>query len=75
MSARQLLETLRKLSKVFGFPINVIISATAIVFYPLKFTCHLLLQEAAKQEFLSSDSASSDRGSINNHPDIVMEVC
>lgn len=39
MSARQLLETLRRLSKVFGYPFNVIISAPALVFYPFKFSC------------------------------------
>ncbi len=33
MSTRQLLETLRRLSKVFGYPGNVIIPAPALVFY------------------------------------------
>lgn len=73
-SARQLLETLRRLSKVYGYPFKVI-SALAPVFHPLSSTvAQWFYQEATQGVLLSSDSASSVRRSRESKHDIIMEV-
>lgn len=74
-SARQLLETLRRLSKVYGYPFTVVISALAPVFHPLSApVAQWFYQEATKGVLLSSDSASSVRRSHESQHDIIMEV-
>lgn len=51
MNTRQLMETLRRLSKVFGYTCNVIISAPALLFHPFEF---LLIRNCVYRRPLST---------------------
>lgn len=75
MSTRQLLKTLRKLSKVSGGSCNIIITASVLVLeLNIQIGMHFCLQEASNRINLSSDSASRQRESYRRNYDILMEV-